>query len=157
LKKSCRRIQHTHWELINTHCSHLKTFFKQKFRPKYALKCFIFWKNSRSIGGQPPVGLRRLRATPLNLRVVTFTLLLNFVTQLTCYFLALMLRFFAIKITTYYFILERRLVGPLNPASPPPPPPPKTHTPPPHTNGEPEKKLKPNPILKTICWSFASC
>jgi len=27
---------HRHWGCINTHCSHLKTHFKQKFRPKYA-------------------------------------------------------------------------------------------------------------------------
>jgi len=50
---------------------------------------------------------------PPDPQVVTFT-------QLTCYFLELMLRFLAIKITTNYFILERRLVAPLAQLAPPP-------------------------------------
>jgi len=44
------------WGRINTHCNHLKRF-KQKFRPKYALKCFIFgksWKTTTALGVPPP-------------------------------------------------------------------------------------------------------
>jgi len=64
---------------------------------------------------QPPIRLRRLGApTPDPQQLVTFS-------QVTCYFLALLLRFLAIKLTTCYFILERRLVGPLISTCPPPP------------------------------------
>jgi len=51
LEKSYKR---THAVLVRTGLESISHFaviqkylFKQKFRPKYALKCFIFWKKAR--------------------------------------------------------------------------------------------------------------
>jgi len=61
------------------------------------------WKNRPALGAPPPpVGLRRLEASPPDPQVVT-------ITQLTCYFWALLRFLSVVKITTYYLILERRL------------------------------------------------
>jgi len=63
-----------HWGCINTHCSHLKHFFKQKLRPKYALKCFIFeesWKNR--LCPQPPLVSGGWGHRPQTPRVITLT------------------------------------------------------------------------------------
>jgi len=57
----------------HTFCSHLKTRFKQKFRPKYALKCVIFEKN------KTVKIISESKAPPPDPRIVTYAYYYDFV------------------------------------------------------------------------------
>jgi len=80
-EKRYRRMQFWCVQALGVHQHTLLSFkntinFQQKFKPKYALICFIFWKKlekSPQRWGfhlQIPIGLRRLGTLPPDLHVV---------------------------------------------------------------------------------------